>query len=557
MLNSTTCKTTYTIQDGVSSYPIGFEFIAPEHIAITIDGISGILGVDYTVSDGNVIIEESHTGKTLVISRTTPFTQESDYQVGRINPEQIEKDFDSTNMKMQELKRDSEGLYDKIDTVEVGIKEAKSSAEEAKSTAQMAAGTASDALKESKDALSVAQTAATNANTAISTANSIKATADYANTKADAATTRADSAIAIANVASGKADAAALSAETAQSIANSALSATQNTNTTITVLNKQIQENAQALSSKQDKLTAGQNIIIENNVISSTGGGSTAVRNGINWDNTITVTVPTEEEYNSGQMSQYPLDIALATPELEDGDYFFYFMATGLPDVFGATMSTASFEKKHIINFTIKNGKYERGYVSKVDGVSISGNQGGLNISNTVLTVFEESDKLNGKLVFVTLPWDLSCEAIAYPNGLYGQTVTAFRYTTIVNKNTLEEHKLTVLSTKQNWDDWGSRLSELGLRPEYTISNQILQPALMGALPSPSTLYLMSFGGGQSLAAFDITHYELQNGDIGNSGCELWFRAFDNNKDFLYFKIDFLTKTYTKKNNWFRGPFAK
>lgn len=545
MLNSTTCKTTYTIQDGVSSYPIGFEFIAPEHIAITIDGISGILGVDYTVSDGNVIIEESYTGKTLVISRTTPFTQESDYQVGRINPEQIEKDFDSTNMKMQELKRDSEGLYDKIDTVEAGIKEAKSSAEEAKNTARMAADTAGDALEEATDALSVAQTAASNANTAISTANSIKATADNANTKADAATTRADSAIATANVASGKADAASLSAETAQSIANSALSATQNINTTITVLNEQVQENTQSLSSKQDKLTAGENIIIENNVISSTGGGA-AVRNGINWDNTITVTVPTQEEYNNGQAPRGPFDIALATPELEDGDYFFYFMATGLPDVQGTMSSTASFEKKHIINFTIKNGAYERGYASKVDGVSISGNQGGFDNIACALSVFEDSNKLNGKLVFATNPWDLSCEVLEYPNGLYGETIAAFRYTTIVNKNTLEEHKLTVQATKQTWDDWSLKLVELGLDPDYARWYSLNLQPLAGSLPQPSTLFLMSYGA-QSFGAFDITFYGLEYGDLGSSGCELWFRTTDNNKDVLYFKIDYLTKTYTKK----------
>lgn len=236
MLNSTTCKTTYTTQDGVEQYPISFEYISPEHIAVSSGGIDLIYGVDYSVSEDGLsiqLLQAQEPGKKLVIERKTPFTQESDYQVGRINPEQIEKDFDSTNMKLQELKRDSEGLYARIDSVEAGIEEATTKANEVYQIATDASELATDAVSEAADATRIAQTA------------------------------------------------------------------------------------TEIAASKQDVLVAGENITIEDNVISSTGGGGSAIE----WKHTFEVDTAWTDD-------QSPRRLYFTIPEdrLVSGSTYEYFM---------------------------------------------------------------------------------------------------------------------------------------------------------------------------------------------------------------------------------------
>jgi hypothetical protein len=118
MITNTTAKSVYTITSGVTSYPIGFAYqynpdntpqikvyIKP-HIETPL-----IYGTDYTISlDGLsvVLIGDYEPGEELVIVRNIYNVQLSDYVIGRIDPEQIEKDFDEAVMRDQQLQAEVE-----------------------------------------------------------------------------------------------------------------------------------------------------------------------------------------------------------------------------------------------------------------------------------------------------------------------------------------------------------------------------------------------------------------------------------------------------------------
>ena len=129
MINSEVAKSTYLIQAGVTTYPIGFEYhFNPDNtpqVAVKIDDTLAGLNVDFVLStDKSSIVliptpeeEEALTGpldfswmdrlvgKHLFVYRDIEFLQNSDYQVGRIDPEQIEKDFDESVMRDQILRQ--------------------------------------------------------------------------------------------------------------------------------------------------------------------------------------------------------------------------------------------------------------------------------------------------------------------------------------------------------------------------------------------------------------------------------------------------------------------
>lgn len=127
MINNTESKKLYKVQSGVTEYPIGFPFQfnsdGVPQLAVTIGTTYLQLNYNCKLSEDNgtlILIpteEEAETltgpedyswmdkwvGAPLVITRDIPFVQESDYQLGRISSEQIEKDFDASVMRDQML----------------------------------------------------------------------------------------------------------------------------------------------------------------------------------------------------------------------------------------------------------------------------------------------------------------------------------------------------------------------------------------------------------------------------------------------------------------------
>ena len=115
MINNTTAKSTYVITDGVYTYPIGFLYdYNPDNtpqIKVYLNKQSGsplVYDTDYTISqDGlSIVLATITAGDRLDIIRNIPLVQLSDYVIGRIDPEQIEDDFDKSVMRDQQLKGD-------------------------------------------------------------------------------------------------------------------------------------------------------------------------------------------------------------------------------------------------------------------------------------------------------------------------------------------------------------------------------------------------------------------------------------------------------------------
>lgn len=260
MINSEVAKSTYLIQAGVTTYPIGFEYhFNPDNtpqVAVKINDTLAGLNVDFVLStDKSSIVliptpeeEEALTGpldfswmdrlvgKHLFVYRDIEFLQNSDYQVGRIDPEQIEKDFDESVMRDQILRQ---GYVD----LAVKVTEACGDAEHAIEIANNASGVAAEALEVAESANEKSDEALTNSEDAVSTAVSAKDDARNALTKAGEANAKSDLAIGIA-------DGAMEVAAEAMDIATEA---------------------KDAVESKQDRLTPGANVTIVDNVISSTG----------------------------------------------------------------------------------------------------------------------------------------------------------------------------------------------------------------------------------------------------------------------------------------------
>lgn len=260
MINSEVAKSTYLIQAGVTTYPIGFEYhFNPDNtpqVAVKIDDTLAGLNVDFVLStDKSSIVliptpeeEEALTGpldfswmdrlvgKHLFVYRDIEFLQNSDYQVGRIDPEQIEKDFDESVMRDQILRQ---GYVD----LAVKVTEACGDAEHAIEIANNASGVAAEALDVAESANEKSDEALTNSETAVDTAVSAKDDARNALTNAGEADAKADQAIGIA--------------DGAMEVAGEAMDVAT--------------EAKDAVESKQDILTPGANVTIVDNVISSTG----------------------------------------------------------------------------------------------------------------------------------------------------------------------------------------------------------------------------------------------------------------------------------------------
>lgn len=128
MINTSVSKNEETIQSGVVDYPIGFKFYfnpdrTPQlRVKIGDEELRFKYNFDLSEDKGSVVLmpteEESWTledpedfswmtkwdGKDLLIERAVPLVQDSDYQLGRISSEQIERDFDLSVMRDQQAK---------------------------------------------------------------------------------------------------------------------------------------------------------------------------------------------------------------------------------------------------------------------------------------------------------------------------------------------------------------------------------------------------------------------------------------------------------------------
>lgn len=162
MINTSVSKNEHTIQSGVVDYPIGFPFyFNPDRtpqLLVKIGDEELRFNHNFELSEdkGSVVLrpteEESWTlegpedfswmtkwdGKDLLIERAVPFVQDSDYQLGRISSEQIERDFDLSVMRDQTLQEritvndeDIEELFKITDKHRVDIDRAQESADDA------------------------------------------------------------------------------------------------------------------------------------------------------------------------------------------------------------------------------------------------------------------------------------------------------------------------------------------------------------------------------------------------------------------------------------------
>lgn len=112
MINSENAKSQYVTADA-KTFAIGFEYglddLGNPEIAVTLAGTPLQFGTDYTLSlDGQsiVLVNGVEEGQTLIIERDINFVQDSDYQLGRIDPEQIEGDFDLSVMRDQQIRQE-------------------------------------------------------------------------------------------------------------------------------------------------------------------------------------------------------------------------------------------------------------------------------------------------------------------------------------------------------------------------------------------------------------------------------------------------------------------
>ena len=116
MITNTTAKSTYVVASGVTEYAIGFTYKTnPDgtpQIKVYKNKQSNtplVYGTDYTISaDGlNIVVDDAvEVGDRLDIIRNIPLVQISDYVIGRIDPEQIEGDFDLAVMRDQQIESD-------------------------------------------------------------------------------------------------------------------------------------------------------------------------------------------------------------------------------------------------------------------------------------------------------------------------------------------------------------------------------------------------------------------------------------------------------------------
>lgn len=141
MINSEVCSVSFKAVAGVMVYNIPFAFGINQqtnkpNLIVTVNDNVKVYGIDYTVSGSSVSFVDGiiSGGETVSITRDSPFIQESEYQLGRINQKQIEEDFDKSVMRDQELARGLSSAVERIEVNEENIEDLQGRMETAEET---------------------------------------------------------------------------------------------------------------------------------------------------------------------------------------------------------------------------------------------------------------------------------------------------------------------------------------------------------------------------------------------------------------------------------------
>lgn len=303
MINNTESKKLYKVQSGVTEYPIGFPFQfnsdGVPQLAVTIGTTYLQLNYNCKLSEDNgtlILIPTEEEAETLtgpedyswmdkwvdaplVITRDIPFVQESDYQVGRISPEQIEKDFDASVMRDQilldkigehttDVSAELESLHTDISDInaELATKATKAELDNYKLTANAAIDANATAIQKTREDY-------------ISADSEIhKILNDHTKRLDTLRTDHDDLGDDVADIQAKIPESASESNPliTKQQLLDKETGIRDDMNQSDSELQTQITAQAAAIATKQDKLTAGDNIIISDNVISATGAGGGA-----------------------------------------------------------------------------------------------------------------------------------------------------------------------------------------------------------------------------------------------------------------------------------------
>jgi len=109
MIVDTTCTITHpTVADVSAWYPVPFQYetvLSVPQIIVKLDNEELSYITDYVVGvSGLQLTAEPEADKELVITRSTPFSQDTDFQTGYIDPDEIEHSFDLAVMRDQEIR---------------------------------------------------------------------------------------------------------------------------------------------------------------------------------------------------------------------------------------------------------------------------------------------------------------------------------------------------------------------------------------------------------------------------------------------------------------------
>ncbi len=165
-VSTSTNKVSYIGNGIATSFAIPFPFLDRDHLKVyqRLNDIQSEL-TNWTISEGNMIFETAPVENThIVIMRSIPFTQETDYRENEIlSAETLERNFDKLTMQVQQLKEQAEravtvDIFDDTDAASLipAIRQAVSdAAKHAATTAQ----NAQDANKKAQEAATSAQCA--------------------------------------------------------------------------------------------------------------------------------------------------------------------------------------------------------------------------------------------------------------------------------------------------------------------------------------------------------------------------------------------------------------
>lgn len=294
MINNPTAITKYKIQENVSEYPIGFEYSdnadSTPQLAVTINGSDATYGEHWVLSldrKSVIILVEEQVGARLTIRRAIPLVQESDYQIGRIDPEQIEADFDASVERDQMLDEHIEALKERVRRDEEDIEKNRQDIEalqdeQLEQDAKIAKNTSdisviktdvTKAQSTADEALSTAKKGVADAGAAQATADEAKAIAETKQPAGDYATNAALKSA----ITSERAISDGKYLPISDSKAFALKSALDSVSAQVDINRHDISDCKGDIAAleidKQDKLIAGDHVKIEDNVISTDGPG--------------------------------------------------------------------------------------------------------------------------------------------------------------------------------------------------------------------------------------------------------------------------------------------